>query len=112
MDVRILGILLVILATSIEAAGQVLLKKSAITTNKSAARMWAVAGVACLVIEAIVWTIVLSKLDLSIAYPMGSLCFVMVVILSSIFLKEQIGKNRWAGVLLILSGTALLGLSG
>jgi len=112
MGSRLIGILLVLLATAIEAVGQVSLKKSAIVSDPVRCRGWMVIGIICLGVEAIVWTIVLTKLEVSIAYPMGSLCFVMVFILSTLFLKERPDRSRWAGVCLILSGTALLGLNG
>jgi undecaprenyl phosphate-alpha-L-ara4N flippase subunit ArnE len=111
MGTRIMGILLVLLSTSIEAVGQVSLKQSEMVSNAVRSRLWTVFGVACLGVEAIVWTIVLTKLEVSIAFPMGSLCFVTVFILSILFLKEKPNGSRWTGVLFILCGTALLGAS-
>lgn len=107
------AILLVVCATTIEAAGQLCFKKKSTRTEDGdlGSRLWLAAGMACMSIEAVIWTGVLKDMNVSIAYPMGSLSFVMVVLLSRIFLKERVQRERWIGVALILCGTVLLGLS-
>ena len=110
MSPRLTGILLVLLAATIQAVGQVSLKKSAIVSEPVRSYGWMIFGIICFCLDAIVWTIVLTKLEVGIAYPMDSLCFVTVFILSTLFLKERPDRSRWAGVCFILCGTALLGL--
>jgi len=111
MNPRLLGFLLVLCATMIEAFGQILLKKSALHESDSTKKNFYFAfGVLCLAVEAIVWSNVLRLLDVSVAYPMGSLSFVAVTIFSWLLLKEKIVRERWLGVSLILCGTALLGI--
>jgi undecaprenyl phosphate-alpha-L-ara4N flippase subunit ArnE len=107
-----IGILLVLCSTTIESFGQIFLKYSAKTKGGEAGkRRKAAVGIACLCLEAIVWTFALTKLNVSIAYPMGSLSFVMVVLMSRLILNEKVQKERWLGVALILCGTALLSLN-
>jgi drug/metabolite transporter (DMT)-like permease len=60
--------------------------------------------------EIFLYTLALHRLDVSVAFPMGSLCFVGVALLSKIFLGESVGTLRWLGVLGILCGTALMTL--
>jgi drug/metabolite transporter (DMT)-like permease len=106
------AIAMVVCATTIEAGGQLCFKKKSTRSEDGdlGSRLWLAGGIACMIIEAIVWTNVLQNLNVSIAYPMGSLSFVMVLLMSRIFLKERVQKERWIGVALILCGTVLLGL--
>ncbi|MDI6737058.1 MAG: EamA family transporter [Nanoarchaeota archaeon] len=57
------------------------------------------------------WTIVLSKLDLSYAYPLVSANFVIVSLLSKLFFKEQITRYRWLSIFVILIGVVLVTMS-
>ncbi len=110
---QIFAVLLIICATTIEAVGQLCFKKKSTRSSDGdmGSRIWLAGGIACMAVEAVVWTIVLQNLNVSIAYPMGSLSFVMVLLMSRLFLKEKVQKDRWIGVALILCGTVLLGLN-
>lgn len=70
-----------------------------------------VLGIMCFVIEGICWTFALKKLDVSLAYPIGSLELVVIMVLCRALLKEQVGLRRWVGVALIVGGTLLVGVS-
>ena len=59
----------------------------------------------------IFWLSVLSRLDLSVAYPMLSISYVIVVFLSWIIFRENVSLLRFAGVVVIISGVALIGIS-
>ena len=50
------------------------------------------------------WLAVLSRIDLSVAYPLASMNYVLVTILAATVLHEQVGLLRWAGTLCILVG--------
>ncbi len=54
---------------------------------------------------ALSWMIAIQKFDLSFAYPFMSLCFVIVLIFSWIFFKENINIYKVIGVTLIIIGT-------
>ncbi len=54
----------------------------------------------------------LSKLPLSIAYPMLSSGYILVLLLSKFFLKEKIGLKRWFGVFIIIIGIFIIFYSG
>lgn len=106
---RMIGLALVAASVSLEGVGQLLLKQAA---NGQRRKAWFIGGgIACFVAEAIVWTLVLHTLELFIAFPMGSLSFVAVALLSRAFLQEKITRHRWIGITLITSGTAVLGLA-
>jgi len=72
------------------------------------ADIWKILGVVFYGLEIFLWTSVLHLLDVSVAFPMGSLCFVGVALLSKIFLGEVVGPVRAAGVVCIIAGTVLM----
>jgi len=65
-------------------------------------------GMACLGGSAFIWLIVLSKMDLSLAYPLLSFGYVLVTLTSKFFFREQIPWNRWIGVLIVMIGIVLV----
>ena len=60
------------------------------------------------VFSSMLWLIVLSKFDLSFAYPMISISFVLVPIGSKLWFKEEINKIRWIGIAVICMGVILI----
>lgn len=62
------------------------------------------AGVALYVLSFILWVKVLSKVELSYAYPLVSLGYVVVMLFAYFYFKEQISPYRAFGVLLIVMG--------
>jgi multidrug transporter EmrE-like cation transporter len=123
-NLKILGVVILIVAMTVESFAQMCLKIGAsggpailsapyasIAQNNgllSQAVTWKLLGVLLYGLEIFLWTSVLHLLDVSVAFPMGSLCFVGVAFLSKIFLGETVGKVRWSGVLCIICGTALM----
>lgn len=62
------------------------------------------AGVALYIVNFFLWITVLSKVELSVAFPTGSTSYVVVALLSMVFLGEQISPYRWSGIVLIIIG--------
>lgn len=110
MTGTVLGVLLVVACAAIEGCAQVCLKKAALAT--AGKRAWTLAGVAIFGLEAALYTVALHLLDVSVAYPLGALSFVSVILFSRWLLREQIDRGRWAGVGLILVGCALVAAQG
>jgi drug/metabolite transporter (DMT)-like permease len=52
----------------------------------------------------------LSVADLSFAVPATAASYVIQAVVSKYVLKEAVGRRRWAGVLLVASGVALLAM--
>jgi len=50
----------------------------------------------------------LSWADLSFVMPLTALSYVFAAVLAKVFLKEQVSLLRWAGILVIVAGIALL----
>jgi undecaprenyl phosphate-alpha-L-ara4N flippase subunit ArnE len=57
------------------------------------------------------WLIGLQKLDLSYAYPLVSVGYVIVSLLSAIFFHERVDRHRWLAVAVISSGVVLIAAS-
>ncbi|MBI5699051.1 EamA family transporter [Candidatus Saganbacteria bacterium] len=72
---------------------------------------WVFAGLVAFGISSIFWLAVLSRLPLSLAYPMVSLAYVVVTFASIILFKEHVSLVRWIGVLVICSGVFLISRS-
>jgi drug/metabolite transporter (DMT)-like permease len=62
-------------------------------------------------VSSLFWLFILSKLPLSLAYPLVSMGYVLVVFFSWLLLREQVGIGRMLGVAVICCGVALLALS-
>ena len=62
-------------------------------------------------IGALLWIAVLSRLDLSVAYPFLALNFVLVTVVSRVFLGETVPPLRWLGILVIIGGIMLVAKS-
>ncbi|PXX73835.1 EamA-like transporter family protein [Pseudomonas sp. LAMO17WK12:I10] len=65
-------------------------------------------AIACYIGAFFVWMLILRRSSLSLAFPLSSLVFVVVLLGSWLGLGEQISLLHWVGVLVIVSGIALL----
>jgi drug/metabolite transporter (DMT)-like permease len=59
----------------------------------------------------IIWSTILSKIDLSVAVPVASFSYILVPITSIIFLHEKVALLRWVGIIFILSGVIFVSLT-
>lgn len=71
---------------------------------------WVLSCFAAAFLSAISWMVALSKMPLSTAYPLCSLSFVLVLILSNLFLHEPLNLYKILGVSLIVLGSAAIGI--
>ncbi len=69
---------------------------------------WVFAGFVLFGISSIIWLAVLSRMNLSLVYPMVSLGYVVVAIASIIFFHENITFVRWMGIAVICVGVFLI----
>ncbi len=116
---------IIVITDVVESFGQLFFKKSTIATGIESVGihnlldfvlqivpspyLWL--GVLCYVLNFFFWMAVLSRLDLSVAFPSGSTCYVFVPLLSVIFLNEKVFFLRWVGVICILIGIYFLSQS-
>ncbi len=109
-------ILLILFNVLLLTSGQILWKKGLIETGGiSLNNMFHVifsplilAGLALYAVATVVWFIILSRADLSYVYPLQSTAYVIGVIAAWLIFKEVIPPTRWAGVLIIMAGVALV----
>ena len=90
-------------ATEIAAAGDT------ITRALREPRLWL--GLLLFGISAVFWLVVLSRVDLSVAYPFVGLSYIVVVLFARLFLHEQVTALRWLGVVVVAVGIAIIGFS-
>jgi len=113
------GVFLLIIMTDIgESVAEILMKKGLTATgissitmdnirefivmNASSYLIWA--GVFIYILSFLAWIVILSRIELSVAFPIGSTSYIFVPILSIIFLNERVGALRWVGILFIVAG--------
>jgi multidrug transporter EmrE-like cation transporter len=71
---------------------------------------WVISGLVLYFAAALVWLLVLSKVDVSLAYPFVGLGFVVTMVLAWTFLGEAVTAMRMAGTLLVAAGVLLLAM--
>ena len=69
------------------------------------------AGLACYVISVVVWVVALSRVPVSIAYPMLSIGYVVNAIAAYYLLGEQVTPLRFAGIGVIIVGVFIVARS-
>ncbi len=117
------GLLLV--AMSLTVTGELLLKSgvnrigddlnlSFSTILPAAAKLFTnffiVGGFAFVFAGALFWLAVLSRWDLSLAYPLLSISYIIGIILSVLILKEKVSLLQVLGVLVIIMGVTLVSI--
>ena len=71
---------------------------------------WVILGISLLIVWLLTRMTLLSWADLSYVLPVTSLGYVASILLGRFFLNEHIPPQRWAGTLLIVAGTVLVGM--
>jgi drug/metabolite transporter (DMT)-like permease len=119
-------LLILLIGLVFESAGVVLLKKGvttigepkAITVSEVARLLKAGATNGSILLgvffEALFFAcllILMSKSDISFLWPLTALSFVFATFAAMIFLDERVSHLRWAGVVFIMMGAALISYS-
>ena len=108
---------LMIIVTLLNAVGSLFLKLGSKRFNlhlsikgmAATLKNWRiVSGAALYVCSAITFILVLKITDLSIAYPMSSMAYIFITILSYYFLKEKMNRYKIIGIVLIIMGVVLV----
>jgi drug/metabolite transporter (DMT)-like permease len=68
-------------------------------------------GIMCFGISSIFWLVVLSRLELSLVYPMVSVAYIAVALFSYFVFKENVSLIRWIGIITICLGVILVSRS-
>ncbi len=62
------------------------------------------AGILVYVISFVLWLIIIYRIDLSIALPVGSTVYIFIPIMAMVFLHERVSPLRWLGIAFIILG--------
>ena len=68
-------------------------------------------GLSIFGLSSVFWLVVLSRVALTVAYPLVGLSYIVVVALGRFLLHEHVPALRWVGVSIIALGIGLIGLS-
>ena len=116
---------LLVISITLGSVGQVFLKKgiqgtvlvgsSLVTTVQNIfcvlVQPWVLLGLSLYAISTFFWVVVISRVRLSVAYPMISMSYFLVVLLSALYLHEKV---NWAlavpGLVFITGGVSFIGL--
>lgn len=110
-NLPILYVLVTILLTS---ASQLLQKQAAIELSRAHDSQPLLSNISFVLsgmflgASLITWLLVLKHFDVSIAYPLLSLNYIVVLVFSRICFGEQIPIRRWLGIACIMIGVAIL----
>lgn len=116
----------VFIAEILTASGQILLKKTANSLNHhglqdagsyfrflrevlSKPAVWS--GLLTMAAGLIAWLLALTGGALSVVFPLGSLQYVLILVMARIFLGEKIDKMKLLGTFLVVLGIILITLS-
>ncbi|MHB8453752.1 MAG: EamA family transporter [Acidiferrobacterales bacterium] len=113
---------LIMLGVLLNAAAQLLLKEgmrrighfafawaNAIPIGLQAAMSpFVLAGLFSYAISVVVWMLVLSRVEVSFAYPMLSVGYIVTAIASNYLFHEDLSASRIAGILVIIAGVFLI----
>lgn len=68
-------------------------------------------GFAAFGLSSLFWLIVLSRMELSLVYPLVSVAYVLVALFSFFVFKENVTMIRWIGIAVIICGVFLISRS-
>ena len=59
-------------------------------------------------LSAVIWLIILSRVDLSFAYPMIGISYIFMLFISKFLLNEHVSPLRWIGAVVISIGVVII----
>lgn len=115
------GLFFIVVTILFTVVGQLLVKKGVSQTGPSPAQLtlipgfvfavfvnpYVIGGLFCAVGAAITWSIAVSRVALSVAYPFQALAIVLVLVLSSFIFDEAVPRGRWLGMLIVYVGVVV-----
>jgi multidrug transporter EmrE-like cation transporter len=115
-------IILILVSILFGAIGQVLMKYGTMHASSDGEGVLAVllkyftnlpilAGLSFYALSAVIWIFAISKVELSYAYPMVALGYVVVVTLSYFLFDEGVSALRIAGLATIIAGVLIIAKS-
>ncbi len=123
MGARVLA--LAVVSVSLNALAQVALRKTMLSVGALPASTsdivkfflsvtlnpWFIGGMSCYVLSIGLWLLVLAKMEVSVAYPLLSIGYVITAIIGYFYLTENVGPSRLAGIVIICIGIFVISRS-
>lgn len=116
-------IILILVSVVLGAFGQVALKKglkdkpiqigdfASVKLFDTILEPYVILGVILYIAATLIWLVVLSNAELSYAYPLLGLGYIVTTIFAFLYLGEEVALIRWLGIILIVIGAVLVGRS-
>jgi drug/metabolite transporter (DMT)-like permease len=70
--------------------------------NLSSWLIWS--GIFIYIASFVLWLVIIYRIDISIAMPLGSAAYIFIPIMAIIFLHEHVGPLRWFGIAMVVLG--------
>ena len=115
---------LILLSVTCNALAQVLLKKGMLVLGPNLSegdafgkarrilfQPYVIAGLACFGGSLVTWLIVLSTVEVSAAYPLYGLGYIITAVAGRSLFDERLSAARWIGIALICVGVGLVAQS-
>ena len=113
---------LILTGVLLNAAAQLALKKGMSTIGhfqfsieniapiamRVALNPFVIVGLVCYVVSVAVWLLVLSRVEVSYAYPLLSVGYIVTAFAGKYFFNEALTPVRWAGIVVICLGVYLI----
>jgi multidrug transporter EmrE-like cation transporter len=123
--VNALSFALVLCGVLLNAAAQLLLKAGTNAVGhfefsaanvlpigwKVATQPYVIGGLSCYVVSVVVWILALSRVEVSIAYPMLSIGYVVNAVAAYFLFGEAVGVQRLVGIGIIVLGVYVVARS-
>lgn len=118
-----MNILLILSSVLLNCAAQLLLRRGMLSVGEvgmgnlmqhlgaMAANLWLWAAMGCYAVSILLWMAVLSKVEVSFAYPFLSIGYVVAALVGYYFFGESLTWPRIAGILVICAGVYLISRS-
>lgn len=122
---KVMIFLLILIAVLLEASAQLLYKAGVNQLPPPSAPLWhlpalwdftwsalgnwrVLLGIGLYIPEVILWWAILSKVEVSYAFPLTSMSYVLLLLMAKFFLHEDIPLERWLGALAVVTGVFLI----
>lgn len=115
IDLKVLG--LILFSVSCGVMGQLFFKKGMVGVKVELGpqilehflKPDIIVGICFYAIATTSWLVILSKIPLSLAYPLVSISYFIIVLVGRFYFHEAVSIYTWMGVVLICSGVGLIG---
>lgn len=111
IDIKKYFAVLLVISTLLGAFGQLSFKAGVSESSTYELVAFVLLGFILYGISTVIYFYILSRTSLGWAYSFSGLSYLFTVVFAAVLLGEAISPLRWAGVIVIVAGVAMIGLS-